>query len=239
MEFNNKLPQLYILVILLMALANTATAQSKKGQFETILKEQINYGYWLNTPKKEASNKPLIIFLHGSGEKGNDVQLLKNHGPLAYPQLDQIDAYILAPQCPTDKYWEPHGLMQLIEKVIVEKNIDRSRVYLTGLSMGAWGAWNLAYSYPNTFAALIPIAGFVDRIALVENCKIAHIPTRIYHGVLDDVVDPNYSIEIYKKLKICAKDLKLTLFDDANHDSWTKVYNDPKTYQWLLTQKIN
>jgi predicted peptidase len=103
--------------------------------------------------------------------------------------------------------------------------------------MGAWGAWNLAYSHPEMFAALVPIAGFVDRIPMIENCKLAHIPIRIYHGLLDNVVDVQYSINIYKKLKDCNPDLKLHIFDDAWHDSWTRVYDDSELYSWMLSQQ--
>ena len=145
----------------------------------------------------------------------------------------------MAPQCPQEAYWESESLHQLIQKVIKENNIDTNRIYLTGLSMGAWGAWNLAFAFPDTFAALVPICGFVDRIPMIENCKIANIPTRIFHGLLDDVVDANYSISIYKKLKGCSKDIELTLFDDANQDSWTRVYNNAGIYEWMFQQKKN
>lgn len=182
----------------------------------------------------------MIIFLHGSGEKGEDIELVKVHGPFKYLKTHEIDAYVLAPQCPNEMYWEPESLYQLIQKVIKEnKNIDESRIYLTGLSMGAWGAWNLAFAHPDMFAALVPIAGFVDRVPMIENCKIGEIPTRIFHGLVDDVVDVRYSIDIYKKLKGCAKDIELTIFDDANHDSWSRVYDNPEIYEWMLKQKKN
>jgi predicted peptidase len=102
--------------------------------------------------------------------------------------------------------------------------------------MGAWGVWNLAFAHPEMFAAIVPIAGFVDRVPMVENCKIKHIPTHIYHGLLDDVVDVNYAIEIYKKLKTCSLNIALTIFDDANHDSWSRVYDNAKTYEWMFQQ---
>jgi predicted peptidase len=175
--------------------------------------------------------------LHGSGEKGDDLQKVSIHGPLKYQKNYSIDAYILAPQCPENAYWNSEELYLLIQKVVAENKIDVNRIYLTGLSMGAWGAWNLAYSHPEMFAALVPIAGFVDRIPMIENCKLAHIPIRIYHGLLDNVVDVQYSINIYKKLKDCNPDLKLHIFDDAWHDSWTRVYDDSELYSWMLSQQ--
>lgn len=180
---------------------------------------------------------PLIIFLHGSGERGTDVEKVKVHGPLKYVNNNTLDAFILAPQCPENTYWESESLFQLTQKICKENpNIDTQRIYLTGLSMGAWGVWNLAFAHPEMFAAIVPIAGFVDRVPMVENCKIKHIPTHIYHGLLDDVVDVNYAIEIYKKLKTCSLYIALTIFDDANHDSWSRVYDNAKTYEWMFQQ---
>ncbi|WP_415060926.1 prolyl oligopeptidase family serine peptidase [Flavobacterium sp.] len=216
-----------------------AYSQETKGSYSVTLENKVNYGYILHKPKISGTKKPLIIFLHGSGEKGTDLEKVKVHGPLKYLQTNELDAYVLAPQCPENAYWESESLHQLIQKIMKENPIDNSRIYLTGLSMGAWGAWNLAFAHPETFAALIPICGFVDRVPMIENCKIAHIPTRIYHGLLDDVVDVEYSITIYKKLKNCSKDIQLTIFDDANHDSWTRVYADVNLYKWMLSQIKN
>jgi len=211
--------------------------QEKQGVFSTKVEETISYQYLLHKPKGN-DKKPLIIFLHGSGEKGNDLEKVKVHGPFKYLKTNELDAYVLAPQCPSEVYWESESLYKLIQEVIKNnKNIDTTRVYLTGLSMGAWGAWNLAFAHPDMFAALVPIAGFVDRVPMIENCKIKDIPTRIFHGLLDDVVDVQYSIDIYKKLKKCSKDIELTIFDDANHDSWTRVYDDKTIYEWMLQQK--
>lgn len=154
-----------------------AFCQETKGSYSVTIENKINYGYILHKPKKVETNKPLIVFLHGSGEKGADLEKVKVHGPLKYLQSNEIDAYVLAPQCPENTYWESESLYQLIQKIIKENPIDINRVYLTGLSMGAWGAWNLAFAHPETFAALVPICGFVDRVPMIENCKIAHIPT--------------------------------------------------------------
>lgn len=196
--------------------------------------KELNYA--LHIPSSTKEKKPLILFLHGSGEKGNDIEKVKLHGPFKYLKTNQLDAYVLAPQCPENEYWDSEVLYRLILKIQKEYNIDSNRIYLTGLSMGGWGAWNLAFEHPETFAALVPIAGFVDRVPMIENCKIATIPIRIFHGLLDDVVDVNYSMSIYKKLKTCNADIKLTIFDDANHDSWTQVYDNKEIYDWMFQQ---
>lgn len=228
----------FIFKILIFCLSvNSFFAQDIEAKFSTKIEENITYQYALHKPEG-TSQKPLIIFLHGSGEKGTDIEKVKVHGPFKYLKTNTIDSYVLAPQCPENKYWESESLYQLIQKVIKDnKNIDTSRIYLTGLSMGAWGAWNLAFAHPDMFAALVPIAGFVDRVPMLENCKIKDIPTRIYHGLVDDVVDVRYSIDIYKKLKDCSVDIELTIFDDANHDSWTRVYDNEEVYKWMLSQR--
>lgn len=209
----------------------------KEGSFNVKIQQEKQLDYLLYEPEDTKIAKPLIIFLHGSGERGNDLEKVKVHGPLKYLKDHKLDAYVLAPQCPSDQYWDSEVLYKLIQKVQKINNIDSSRIYLTGLSMGGWGAWNLAFSHPDMFAALVPIAGFVDRVPMIENCKIKDIPTRIFHGLLDDVVDVSYSMDIYKKLKTCSKDIELTIFDDANHDSWTRVYDNPEIYEWMLKQQ--
>ena len=227
----------YVLISILFLFYHCGlSAQEIKEKFSTVITNTFNYGYILNKPKDVKIKKPLIVFLHGSGEKGTDLEKVKTHGPLKYNKNNNLDAYILAPQCPENTYWDSESLHQLIQKIIKENSIDRNRIYLTGLSMGGWGAWNLAFSHPETFAALVPICGFVDRVPMIENCKIADIPTRIFHGLLDDVVDVQYAISIYKKLKPCSKYIELTIFDDANHDSWSRVYDNSKIYDWLFLQ---
>ncbi len=212
-------------------------SQSDKiGNIKTEIVINIELNYILHVPKNINEKKPLIIFLHGSGEKGNNLEKVKIHGPLKYLKNHELDSYILAPQCPENEYWNAEVLYQLILKIERENNVDSNRIYLTGLSMGAWGVWNLAFSHPEKFAALVPIAGYVDRIPMIENCKIASIPTRIFHGILDDVVTYQYSMWLYKKLKDCSVDIELTLFDDANHDSWSRVYDHPEIYDWMLKQ---
>ncbi|WP_116788425.1 prolyl oligopeptidase family serine peptidase [Flavobacterium psychrotrophum] len=226
--------------ITLLALVFSLTGFAQKdesGLFKTEITVKKQLGYALHVPENaKKEKKPLIVFLHGSGEKGTDIEKVKIHGPFNYLKTHSIDAFVLAPQCPEEEYWDSEVLYKLIQKVAKDNNIDPKRIYLTGLSMGGWGAWNLAFAHPDMFAALVPIAGFVDRVPMIENCKIGEIPIRIFHGLLDDVVDVQYSEVIYKKLQPCAKDIKLTIFDDANHNSWTRVYDDPAIYEWMLKQ---
>ncbi|MEO8253518.1 MAG: prolyl oligopeptidase family serine peptidase [Flavobacterium sp.] len=225
-----------ILIIALFVSLVSFAQKEVNGTIKTKIVSQKQLNYALHIPENTKEKKPLIVFLHGSGEKGNDIEKVKIHGPFKYLKTNELDAYVLAPQSPENEYWDSEVLYQLILKIQKENNVDPNRIYLTGLSMGGWGAWNLAFAHPEMFAALVPIAGFVDRVPMIENCKIASIPIRIFHGLLDDVVDVNYSITIYKKLKTCNADIKLTIFDDANHDSWTRVYDNKEIYDWMFQQ---
>lgn len=225
-----------IIVIAFLCSLNSFSQSDVNGKMETKIVEKYELGYALHIPANTKEKKPLIIFLHGSGEKGTDIEKVKVHGPFKYLKSHELDAYILAPQCPENEYWNEEVLYRLILKIQKENNIDPSRIYLTGLSMGGWGAWNLAFAHPETFAALVPIAGFVDRVPMIEDCKIKNIPTRIFHGLLDDVVSVDYAITIYKKLKTCNANVQLTIFDDAGHDSWSKVYDNQEIYDWMFKQ---
>jgi len=208
------------------------------GKINTVIMEKYELGYVLHKPANTKEKKPLIVFISGDGEKGTDLEKVKINGPLKYLKTHQVDAYVLAPQCKGDENWDIESIYQLILKIQKENKIDSERIYVTGLSSGGWASWNLAFAHPDLFAANVPVAGFVDLIQLEKACEIANIPTRIFHGLQDDVVNVNYAITIYKELKKCnAKDVKLTIFDDAGHDSWTKVYDNKEIYDWMLQQR--
>ena len=225
-----------IILIAFLFTWNSFSQSEVNGKMKTEIVQKHEMGYALHIPANTKEKKPLIIFLHGSGEKGTDIEKVKVHGPFKYLKSHELDAYILAPQCPENEYWDEEVLYRLILKIRKENNIDSARIYLTGLSMGGWGAWNLAFAHPEMLAALVPIAGFVDRVPMIEDCKIKNIPIRIFHGLLDDVVNVDYSIAIYKKLKTCNANVQLTIFDDAGHDSWSKVYDNQEIYDWMFKQ---
>jgi len=226
-----------ITFIFTICIANLGFCQTETlGTFNTKITKKVTFNYILVKPENITQKLPLIVFLHGSGERGNDLEKVKTHGPLKYILHNTLNTYILAPQCEENKFWDAEELFLLIQNIISKNQIDTNRIYLTGLSMGAWGAWNLAYLHPEMFAALVPIAGFVDRVPMIEGCKIKNIPIRMFHGLLDNVVDVQYSINIFKKLKDCNKDIKLEIFDYDYHDSWTRVYENKEIYEWMLKQ---
>ncbi|SHL84652.1 carboxylesterase family protein [Flavobacterium saccharophilum] len=228
----------YKITLLILLFSVLSFAQSETtGSIKTVQVVKHELGYILHKPANIEEKKPLIVFISGDGEKGTDIEKVKIHGPLKYLKNHQLNAYVLAPQCKEDESWDIESINELILKVQRENKIDAARIYVTGLSSGGWAAWNLALSYPDKFAAIVPISGFVDLIELESVCKIANIPTRIFHGLADDVVKVDYAITIYKELKKCnAKDVQLTIFDDAGHDSWSRVYDNPEIYNWMFKQ---
>ncbi|UUW07310.1 prolyl oligopeptidase family serine peptidase [Flavobacterium plurextorum] len=224
-------------LFILFSLVGFAQSETT-GKIKTVVVTNYELGYVLHKPLNTKEKKPLIVFISGDGEKGTDLEKVKINGPLKYLKTHQLDAYVLAPQCKEDENWDIESIYQLILKIQKENKIDSERIYVTGLSSGGWASWNLAFAHADLFAANVPVAGFVDLIQLEKACEIANIPTRIYHGLLDDVVNVNYAITIYKELKKCnAKDVQLTIFDDAGHDSWTRVYDNPEIYDWMFKQK--
>ncbi|MFV5700026.1 prolyl oligopeptidase family serine peptidase [Flavobacterium sp. ZT3R17] len=225
-----------IIIIAFLFSWNAFSQLEVNGKMKTEIVQKHEIGYALHIPANTKDKKPLIIFLHGSGEKGTDIEKVKIHGPFKYIKNHELDAYILAPQCPENEEWNSEVLYRLILKIQKENNIDSNRIYLTGLSLGGWGTWNLAFAHPDMFAAIVPISGFVDLIQLEEACKIAAIPTRVFHGLMDDVVNPDYAIAIYKELKKCNGNVELTIFDDAGHDSWSRVYDNQEIYDWMFKQ---
>lgn len=228
-----------IIVIALLFSLNSFSQSDVNGKVKIEIAQKQELGYALHIPLNTKEKKPLLIFLHGSGENGSDVEKVKIHGPFKYLKSHDLDFYVLAPQCPEGQQWNPDILYELILKVQKENNIDTNRIYLSGLSSGGWGTYSLILKHPEMFAAVVPVSGFVDIVQLEEICKMEAIPTRIFHGLLDDVVPVDNDITIYKELKKCNKDVELTIFNDASHDCWTQVYDNPETYAWMLKQNKN
>jgi predicted peptidase len=189
---------------------------------------------------------PLVIFLHGAGERGtdNDKQLV--HGVKDFASDENRKKYpcfLVAPQCPTSGWWvgtskaktEPLKLVfDVIEATRKEFSIDDSRIYITGLSMGGYGTWAAIARKPDLFAAAVPICGGGDPKAAA---KVAKIPIWAFHGAKDGVVKPEQSRDMIAALKKAGGDPKYTEYPDAGHDSWTATYADPKVHEWLFAQK--
>jgi predicted peptidase len=229
--------------LILTALAEERTATMPNQQAHVFEKQvTITYRleYLLFLPKdygKDASQKwPLILFLHGAGERGNDVELVKKHGiPKVVEQQPDFPFIAVSPQCPTDSWWprETAALIGLLDEVMGQYAVDSDRVYLTGLSMGGFGTWTLAAEYPQRFAAIAPICGGGSRIA---RYALKTMPTWVFHGAKDTVVPPEESQTMVEALQSVGGDVKFTLYPDADHDSWTVTYNNPELYTWNSSQ---
>lgn len=217
--------------------ADNQTAQSFSG--EVTLK--VGYRYLLSLPDGYEANTerkwPLVVFLHGIGERGTDIELIKKHGP---PKLlsagQKFEAVIASLQCETNDVWNPHGVKAVTDHLVQTLRIDPDRVYLTGLSMGGYGTWDTAFAYPNMYAAIAPICGSAGiRERLAE--RIKHVPCWIFHGDADPTVSVEYSKKIHTALKKAGSNAKLTLYPGVAHDSWTQTYENPEFWTWLLQQK--
>lgn len=197
---------------------------------------------------------PLMVFLHGIAKRGDTVEELeelKKDGPPMIVE-DQLDFpfIVLSPQCPSDEYWESQydTLERLVDELVGTYAVDSDRVYLTGLSMGGYGAWHWALRDPDRFAAVVPIAGgHVHGSDEVPEaiCDLKSLPIWAFHGGADDVVLPMQSEVLVEALEACGADvrgadlrgadLRFTLYPDADHaGSWKRAYADPEMYDWLL-----
>jgi len=219
-------------------LANTPLPQQALTFSKTIQKT-LSLEYLLYLPPTYdpvGEPWPLLLFLHGAGERGNDLELLKKHGP---PRLidrgETLPFAVVSPQCPNDQWWDTEVLMALVEETLTTHRIDPQRIYVTGLSMGGFGTWQLAIENPDRFAAIVPICGggmsFLTR-------RIVHVPTWVFHGAKDQTVPLNESQKMVDALKQHGGDVRLTVYPDAQHDSWTETYDNPELYTWLLSHRL-
>ncbi len=218
-----------------------ASPTSKKQQemkFEKRIMKTVRLNYLLYLPKNYSTKEkfPLILFLHGAGERGDDLNKLKLHGiPKIVEQKEDFPFIAVSPQCPADSWWplEIEALNALLDDVIRKYAVDKNRIYLTGLSMGGFGAWSLAIAHPEKFAAIVPICGGGDpsKVSVIKD-----IPVWVFHGAKDNVVKLEQSEKMVEALKQAGGNVKFTVYPDAEHDSWTVTYNNPELYEWLLQQ---
>ncbi len=198
----------------------------------------VHTGYLLYLPEgygRKGTRWPLVFFLHGAGERGTDVELVKKHGPPKLVEAGKNYPFILvSPQCPGDEYWSVPVLKALLDRVLEGYNVDRSRIYMTGLSMGGNGTWRMAAAYPDLFAAIAPICGWGDT-ALVSALK--DVPVWAFHGKKDPVIAFERGENMVKSLKSAGGNVRFTAYPEAGHDSWTETYENPELYEWLLAQK--
>lgn len=222
-------------------------AQNEQSAFKIKEKIQveieIEYDYLLFLPENKSEAKdgklPLMIFLHGAGERGDDIDKVKVHGPpkIVAKQKD-FPFIVLSPQCKKKERWDAFNLNLLIDHIIANHPVDTDRIYLTGLSMGGYGTWDLAIKYPNKFAAIAPICGGSGTNAWDAH-KIIHLPIWVFHGAMDRVVPLENSVKIVRALKdYGAKQVKFTIYPEADHNSWTETYDNAELYEWFLEHSL-
>ena len=196
--------------------------------------------YLLSLPEgysEDGKAWPLMLFLHGAGERGDDVEKVKVHGPpKLIAQGKSLPFIVVSPQCPSRASWSNPDqvavLTALLDEITEKYRVDESRVYLTGLSMGGYGTWTLASTYPERFAAIAPICGGGQtRMAR----RLRNMPIWVFHGAKDNVVPLARSEEMVEAIREAGGSVEFTVYPEATHDSWTVTYDNPKLYDWLLS----
>lgn len=249
--------------LLILSLAVGLIAANARDTFEkmTFVSSDGNIlNYRLLKPENEKAGKkyPLVIFLHGAGERGNDNQKQLIHGSQMFlnpVNREKYPAYVLFPQCPEDGFWAyssrpeaweglvPEEEMPPIFKAVKEMldfylenpSIDRSKVYIIGLSMGAMGTYDMVARFPEIFAAAIPICGAVNPPERMKSVK--DVSFRIFHGDADPTVPVECSRKAYKVLKESGVKVEYYEFPGCGHLSWNPAFSQPDFMEWLFRQK--
>lgn len=228
---------------LLLALsAGALVAQSaddgKTGQQAQNFEKQvtIKFKYLLFLPedyyKSPDKKYPTILFLHGAGERGDNLNQVKRHGPPKILENKKDFPFIvISPQCPPNGWWDTYALSVLLDDIEAKYRVDKNRLYLTGLSMGGYGTWDLATRQPGRFAAIAPICGGGNPVLAG---LLKETPTWVFHGDADPVVPVQRSDEMVEALKKIGAEVKYTRYRGLQHDSWTTTYDNPELYKWFL-----
>jgi predicted peptidase len=213
--------------------------ESLKFDKDIILHIHLNYLLHLPQDYSKENNKkwPLILFLHGAGEIGDNIEMLRVQAlPRVIEAKEDFPFVVVSPQCPTDSSWHSEftSLDELLQYTLESYNIDENRIYLTGLSMGGYAAWDYAVVHPHKFAAIIPICGGTSYPDYLYHIK--DVPIWAFHGAKDDIVPIEESEIAVESLRSFDGNIKFTIYPEAGHDAWTETYNNPKVFEWLLEQ---
>ncbi|MFZ6014365.1 MAG: prolyl oligopeptidase family serine peptidase [Bacteroidota bacterium] len=241
-----------------MAISPASFAQKDSKLFDKLLHidklDTLPYRLLKPANPNLESPVPLVIFLHGAGERGreNEVQIKHISNLFLEPKnRSRFPCYVVAPQCPKNKSWTEYDksenqmsadpsrpmemLIQLLDQILKEYPIDQNRIYVTGLSMGGYGTWDLLARFPHRFAAAVPICGGGD-VNIAP--KIKHIPVWAFHGARDNVVPPMQSRMMIKALQDAGGLPGYTEYPDIEHNSWGHAYREPHLMPWLFEQKL-
>lgn len=229
----NKLVCIYFLLFSILSYG-----QSRSLNLKVNFSEKVDYLIYLpeNYDTSLNTKYPLILFLHGGGESGNDIEKVKIHGiPKLIEEGQKFPFVILSPLNPNKKkFWNNAILISLIDSITSKYSIDTNRIYATGMSRGGLGVWNLAMEFPDKFAAIAPVCGAT---ILPYAPWLKNLPIWIFHGQLDKTIPIDESIGIYEYLLKLGADVKLTTFKDVEHNAWDSTYSNPELYKWFLSRK--
>lgn len=256
---------LAVLLMTLMSACSTSTPRYAHGQFlprELVVGgDTLRYQVFVPAHRAGDGRPPVILFLHGSGERGNDGEKPSavGIGPYIRAHQDSFPAIVVFPQAPDDTEWSQNIDLALATLDAATRDFggDSERTYLTGLSMGGYGVWDMALREPARFAALVPVCGGVRRpreerdtlfVAAVAQepdpysaiaQRLRAIPTWIFHGAKDDLVPPDDDRRLIAAFRAAgAPDARYTEFPDANHNSWDPAYSQtPGLWEWLFAQR--
>ncbi|GHA26821.1 phospholipase [Salinimicrobium marinum] len=259
----------YFLILFFLLISIPASEAQELNEFEKehFLQGKDTLNYRILYPKDFSEEKqyPIVLFLHGAGERGNDNESQLTHGAdlfLKSENRKDFPAIVIFPQAPKEDYWanvevnrevvpyefnfrneeEPtkalHLVMALLNSVTSEKYTDKNRIYVGGLSMGGMGTYEILSRMPETFAAAFAICGGADPVITEKYPKNFNI--WIFHGEQDNVVPPELSKTMARQINTHGGNAKLSLYPDDNHNSWDSAFSEPYLLSWLFShQKTN
>lgn len=221
---------------MLVAIAAAIAISQVPVTFEGKVTRTVTGRYLAYTPQDYTVDSrkkwPLIMFLHGAGERGSDLNLVKLHGiPKEIEAGRKLPFVVIAPQCDAGQWWDTQNLNLILNDAEKRYRIDKDRIYVTGLSMGGFASWALAMEQPNRFAAIAPVCGGGD----VKNVsRIAKLPIWTTHGDKDLAVNVEQTRKFVTALKALGSDIRYDEIKDGGHDVWTDFYKQPALYEWFL-----
>ena len=238
---NNLSVKILIGIFLMIFSSCSAQKQLIEGEEETLIRENLQYYlYFPETYEADESKLfPLLLFLHGGGESGDSLAVLKKNGP---PKMlaegKQFPFMVLAPQNPHKKqWWNVRAVMKLLDTVMTQYRVDPKRIYLSGLSRGGSAAWEMAVQYPDRFAALAVVCGMapVPYASWINK----DLPIWVFHGTEDRSIPFSESEAMVSALKQMGYDVTFTVYEGVGHDSWVQAYQTEALYDWMMKQKLD
>ena len=206
-------------------------------QFKKSFTQEVSSHYLLDLPKDydEKTGWPLLVFLHGYGQSGDDLQIVRENGPpKLFGEGKQFPFVLASPQCPTGFYWRRNVVIGPIDHLIENYSIDPNRIYLTGLSMGGYGTWQISHEYPERFAAVAPVCGGGLFVSPYFMDRLKNLPVWAFHDKRDDVIPYQESFSMVKGVNAAGGNAKLTTFDEGKHNISEEAYNNDELYDWFL-----